>query len=165
MTIFDLSVFGAAGVLTALAVVGYRKNAYIIVLEFLLATLSNFILLELEWYKWTGSCWVFGARAIFLYMAMRATLQVKGHRMIYIIMLLGMAVNVGAYLEYATGQYWLFDAYYTPAARTIMILQLLYLMGIGYVGHCAGRVRVASVRWWRTYRVRPERRQITGGIQ
>lgn len=143
----------------------YRKNALIVAAEFAVCLLATYLLINLEFYTWVGACWVFGARALILYAAMRATVSISGHRMIFAIMLLGMLINVGTYFEYALKSYWLFDAYYTPAARAVMILQLIYLIGIGYVGTYVGRIRVAGVRWWRSYRLHPERRRIAGGIE
>ncbi len=164
MTIFDLIITLIAFALVFLTT-NYRRNAWIIAIEFAASLLATIILIELEGYKLVGSCWVFGARALILYWAMRQTQRIEGHRMIYIVMLLGMLFNIGTYFEYALKSYGVFDLNYEHAARAVMLLQLIYMLGIGYVGSYVGRIRVAGVRWWRAYRLFPERRQITGGSE
>lgn len=143
----------------------HRRNAWIVALEFLAAIAASYVLIDLEGYKLVGSCWVFGARALILYAAMRATLKIEGHRMIYVVMLLGMLLNIGAYFEYALKSYGVFDLYYEHAARAVMLLQLIYILGIGYVGSYVGRLRVVGVRWWRAYCLLPERRQVVRGSE
>lgn len=139
----------------------YRRNARVIAIEFALSFIAAGIIIDLEGYKFTGSHWLFGIRALILYWAMRETLKLKpGHMMIYIVMLLGMFLNIGAYFEYARKDYGIFDYYYTPAALAVMALQLLYLIGIGYVGQYMGRVRISFVRWWRACFMLSERRKI-----
>lgn len=161
MTPFDIPLLLAAIGLVYLTK-RYRRNAWIIAIEFVLASITTFLLLNLELHKHVGGEWVFGARALILFWAMRATLKLKpGHKMIYCVMLLGMIWNVGTYWEYAQKDYGFFDIYYTPAAMAVMILQLLYMLGIGYVGTYVGRVYISIRRWWATYRLSSKRNLLT----
>lgn len=161
MTLIDL-VFTITAIALVSLTTKYRKNALIIAVEFAASLLVAIIIIDFKGYEWAGGCWLFGARALILYAAMRATLRINGHKMAYVVMLLGMILNIGAYFEYALKSYGYFDQYYAPAAQAVMVLQLVYILGIGYVGTYVGRLRVSGVRWWRAYRLSHERREITG---
>lgn len=153
-----MSLFSLLFLLAAIGLVyltkRYRRNAWVIAIEFVLTSFTTVLLLNLELYKYTGGEWVFGIRALILFWAMRQTLKLKpGHIMIYCVMLLGAIYNIGTYWEYALKDYGFFDTYYTPAAMAVMVLQLLYMLGIGYVGTYSGRIYISIRRGWLTYRL------------
>lgn len=138
MSIFDIVCTLLAVVLMFLTVSRSRERfaTQIIALEFVVTAGVTALLINHELHKVVGGHWLFALRALALFAAIKLLSLHKcpTRHVINWAMGLGVIVNFGAYVEYATRSYGVFDYSYTYIASAVVVTQLIYGARCGIAG-------------------------------